>query len=180
MGAFRQHLDAHCGPARAGVAGPPNVLALEGDSHSIRANAVLPIGRPRMMTDSIEGRDPDAIRDALFAETTAERVVPVVLHLASSDRQVTKDFYFATAGRVSRVFVGLTEGWLGHRDTELTAEDISAHIDEIDSTRTSPFLAARPTRSSACSSASASSDAGHHPTTQSLHGDVSRAESLQL
>ena len=134
MGAFGQHLNAHYGAAKAGVLGLTNVLALEGESHGIRANAVLPIGRTRMMTDSIEGQDPDAIRDALFAETTAERVVPVVVYLASRDCQVTKHFYSAAAGRFSRVFVGLTDGWLGDRDSELSAEDIAAHIDEIDST----------------------------------------------
>jgi NAD(P)-dependent dehydrogenase (short-subunit alcohol dehydrogenase family) len=134
MGAFGQHLNSHYGAAKAGVLGLTNVLALEGEAHGIRANAVLPIGRTRMMTDSIKDQDPDAVRDALFAETTAERVVPVVVYLASRDCQVSKHFYSAAAGRFSRVFVGLTEGWLADRDAPLAAEDIAAHIDEIDST----------------------------------------------
>jgi hypothetical protein len=47
---------------------------------------------------------------------------------------VNKHYYSAAAGRYARVFVGLAEGWLADRDTDPTAEDIEAHLEEISST----------------------------------------------
>jgi NAD(P)-dependent dehydrogenase (short-subunit alcohol dehydrogenase family) len=134
MGAFGQELNSHYGAAKGGVLGLTGALANEGAPHGILANAVLPVGRTRMMTDSVEGRDPDAITDALFAETTPERVVPLVSYLASRECTVNKHFFSAAAGRFARVFVGLGEGWRADRDETITAEDIAAHLDEISST----------------------------------------------
>jgi hypothetical protein len=72
--------------------------------------------------------------DALFAETTPERVVPLVVYLASRDCTLNKHYYSAAAGRFARVFVGLAEGWLADRDATLAAEDIASHLDEISAT----------------------------------------------
>lgn len=134
IGAFGQELTAHYGSAKGGVLGLTNALANEGAAHGIHANAVLPVGRTRMMTDSLEGRDTNEIMDALFAETTPERVVPLVVYLASRDCTLNKHYYSAAAGRFARVFVGLAEGWLADRDATLAAEDIASHLDEISAT----------------------------------------------
>jgi NAD(P)-dependent dehydrogenase (short-subunit alcohol dehydrogenase family) len=134
IGAFGQELTAHYGSAKGGVLGLTNSLANEGAAHGIFANAVLPVGRTRMMTDTLEGRDRNEIMEALFAETTPERVVPLVVYLASRECSVNKHYYSAAAGRYARVFVGLAEGWLADRDTDPTAEDIEAHLEEISST----------------------------------------------
>jgi NAD(P)-dependent dehydrogenase (short-subunit alcohol dehydrogenase family) len=132
IGAFGGQLTAHYGSAKGGIIGLTNALANEGAAHGIHANAILPIGQTRMMTGSLEDREPDPIVDALFAETTPERVVPMVVYLASRDCTRTQHLYSAAGGRFARVFVGLAEGWLADRETAPTAEDIAAHLDEID------------------------------------------------
>jgi NAD(P)-dependent dehydrogenase (short-subunit alcohol dehydrogenase family) len=134
MGAFGQELNSHYGAAKGGVLGLTGALANEGAAHGILANSVLPVGRTRMMTDSIQERDANEVTDRLFAETTAERVVPLVVYLASRDCTVNKHFYSAAAGRFARVFVGLGEGWLADRDAAIAAEDIAEHLEDISST----------------------------------------------
>ena len=53
IGAFGQEHAVHYGAAKGGIIGLTNGLANEGAPHGILANAVLPVGRTRMMTDSI-------------------------------------------------------------------------------------------------------------------------------
>ncbi|HEY6533119.1 MAG TPA: SDR family NAD(P)-dependent oxidoreductase [Acidimicrobiales bacterium] len=132
IGAFGQELTAHYGSAKGGIIGLTNALAAEGAPHGIHANAILPIGQTRMMTGSMEDRDPNPTVDALFAETTPERVVPMVVYLASRDCTRNKHLYSAAGGRYARVFIGLGEGWLADRGTTPSTDDIAAHLDEID------------------------------------------------
>ena len=120
IGAFGQEQAVHYGAAKGGIIGLTNGLANEGAPHGILANAVLPVGRTRMMTDSISDQREraaefgmDHVLDAFFEETTPERVV---------------------AGRYARVFVGVGTGWLADREIEVRAEDIADHLAEITGT----------------------------------------------
>jgi hypothetical protein len=63
-----------------------------------------------------------------------ELVVPLVIFLASSACTFTHRNYSAAAGRYARVFVGLSEGWLADPESEPTADDIQAHLEQISST----------------------------------------------
>lgn len=64
----------------------------------------------------------------------AELVVPLVSFLASRACDFTHRNYSACAGRYARVFTGLGEGWLANTETEPTAEDILAHLDQVSAT----------------------------------------------
>lgn len=141
IGAFGQERALHYGAAKGGILGLTNGLANEGAPHGILVNAVLPFGRTRMMTDSIESNRERAaefgrahVLDALFEETTPERVVPLATFLASRRCEVSHQYVSAVAGRFARVFTGLAPGWLADRDRAISAEDIADHLTEITAT----------------------------------------------
>lgn len=130
--AFGQETTTHYAAAKGGIIGLTHALANEGAPHGIRVNAVLPMGRTRMMLESLGQGERQAVVEQLFEACTPERVVPLVTYLASDSCEVTHQLVSAVAGRYARVFLGLGEGWLG--DTEPTAEDVAEHLAEITAT----------------------------------------------
>ena len=58
-----------------------------------------------------------------------ELVTPVVIYLAHRSCERTAHIYSVGAGKVSRVFIGVTKGI---EDTALTAETVAERIDQID------------------------------------------------
>ena len=137
IAAFGQEHAAHYAAAKGGILGLTNALATEYSFHGVNVNAVLPVGRTRMMTDSMGERDPNPVLDAFFDATTAERIVPLVTFLASRDCALTHHAFSAVAGRYARVFLGLGDGWVATAEGAATAEDVAAHLDEI--TATDPY-----------------------------------------
>ena len=132
-GMFGQPLEAHYAAAKAGLVGLTNVIAIEGAEHGIRANAVLPFGFSRMVTETVG--DPKALEETGFLKVIRpELVVPIVVFLASRTCEFSHHNYSACAGRFARVFVGLGDGWLAEPDSNPTADDIVAHLTEISAT----------------------------------------------
>jgi NAD(P)-dependent dehydrogenase (short-subunit alcohol dehydrogenase family) len=135
-GMFGQPMEAHYAAAKAGLVGLTNVIAIEGAEHGILANAVLPFGFSRMVTETVG--DPKALEEIGFLGVIKpELVVPMVVFLASRACGFTHQNYSACAGRFARVFVGLGQGWLADDGRVPTAEDIVAHLDEVAATE--PF-----------------------------------------
>ncbi len=133
--------EAHYAAAKGGIFGLSNVLALEGAAHGIFSNALLPTGYSRMVeqTDgsAVTGESAEAGGDNPFRQMIApELVVPMVTFLASKACTFSHRGYAACAGRYSRVFVGLAEGWLSPNGSRPAAEDIAANIDAISATET--------------------------------------------
>jgi NAD(P)-dependent dehydrogenase (short-subunit alcohol dehydrogenase family) len=129
-GLFGQPLSAHYAAAKAGLVGLTNVIAIEGATHGILANAVLPFGHSRMVTETVP--DPAFLEKSGFLNAIRpELVVPLVVFLASRACNFTHQNYSAGAGRYARVFVGLGEGWLAEPGSEPTAEDIADRIEEV-------------------------------------------------
>ena len=135
-GLFGQPLEAHYAAAKTGLVGLCNVIAIEGAPHGILANTVLPFGMSRMVTETVAAvDDPKRLEESGFLKAIeAERVVPIVVFLASRACELTHQNYSACAGRFARVFVGLAEGWVAKPDRLPTAEDIAAHLTDVTST----------------------------------------------
>jgi NAD(P)-dependent dehydrogenase (short-subunit alcohol dehydrogenase family) len=135
-GMFGQPLEAHYAAAKAGVVGLTNVIAIEGAQHGILANTVLPFGFSRMVTETVG--DPKALEETGFLKVIQpELVVPIVVFLASRACELSHQNYSACAGRFSRVFVGLGEGWLAEPGSNPTVDDVAAHLAEVSATE--PF-----------------------------------------
>jgi NAD(P)-dependent dehydrogenase (short-subunit alcohol dehydrogenase family) len=133
-GFFGQPQAAHYAAAKAGLLGLTNVIAIEGAEHGILANAVLPFGYSRMVTDTVAGREQTAEEMAFLDAIKPELVVPLVVFLVSRACEFSHRSFSACAGRFARVFVGLGEGWLADASSDPTADDIAAHLAEISAT----------------------------------------------
>jgi len=132
-GVFGQPMEAHYAAAKTGLVGLTNVIAIEGAAHGILANAVLPTGFSRMVTETV-GDEKFLAESGFMRAIRAELVVPLVVYLASRACDFTHRNYSACAGRYARAFIGLGHGWLADTDGTVTADDITAHIAEISAT----------------------------------------------
>jgi NAD(P)-dependent dehydrogenase (short-subunit alcohol dehydrogenase family) len=132
-GIFGQPMEAHYAAAKAGLVGLTNVIAIEGEAHGILANSVMPTGFSRMVTETV-GDEKFLTESGFMRAIRPELVVPLVTFLASGACTFTHRNYSASAGRYARVFVGLSEGWLADAESQPTAEDIEAHLEQMSST----------------------------------------------
>ncbi|WP_407662050.1 SDR family oxidoreductase [Mycolicibacterium elephantis] len=123
-GLFGNFGQANYGAAKMGLVGMMHVLAIEGARNGIAINAVAPIARTRM-TEDIMGEAGKAM--------DPELVTPVVLYLSHPDCDRTAHIYSVGAGKVSRVFIGVTKGI---ENCELTPEFVAEAIDEVDDATT--------------------------------------------
>lgn len=119
-GLFGNFGQTNYGAAKMGLVGMMHVLSIEGARNGITVNAIAPIARTRMtediMGDAGKAMDP-------------ELVTPVVVYLAHHSCTRTAHIYSVGAGKVSRVFIGVTEGI---EDVGLTPESVAEAIDQID------------------------------------------------
>jgi NAD(P)-dependent dehydrogenase (short-subunit alcohol dehydrogenase family) len=126
-GLFGQPNSAHYAAAKAGILGLANVVAIEGTPHGILANTVLPFGYSRMVTETVGDLGELSAELPFLRAIEPDLVVPMVVFLASRSCSVTHQNFSACAGRFSRVFVGLSEGWIASGSAP-TAEDIEANL----------------------------------------------------
>jgi NAD(P)-dependent dehydrogenase (short-subunit alcohol dehydrogenase family) len=109
--------------AKMGLVGLANTIAVEGARAGILSNVIMPVAKTRM-TEELLGD---------FADYLApELVTPMVAYLASETCTTTHGAYSAAGGRYARVFWGLGQGWYAGQGVTPTAEDISAHLAEIE------------------------------------------------
>lgn len=116
LGNFGQ---SNYGAAKLGLVGFTRVLANEGKSKGIKANAIAPVALTRM-TEELLGPFGEQLQP--------QAVTPTVTYLAHEDCPVNGEVYSVAGGVVSRYFIGLTPGWYeaGH-----SAEDVRDHFDQI-------------------------------------------------
>jgi NAD(P)-dependent dehydrogenase (short-subunit alcohol dehydrogenase family) len=139
-GAFGRRYGANYAAAKAGLLGLGRALSLEGAEHGIFTNCLLPIARSPVHKYGREPGPPGMMDDfkatglaqPLPAEATTARLVPLPTYLASRACTVTGEAFSGGGGRYARVFIGLAEGWLGEAGSEPTADDVAAHIDQIE------------------------------------------------
>lgn len=135
-GMFGMTGEAHYAAAKAGIFGLKNVIAIEGAPHGILANAVLPTGFSRMVTETVGGEEV-AAQSQFLSAIDPELVVPLVTFLASRACEVTHQNYAAIAGRYSRVFIAYGKGWLAEHSSGPTVDDLAAHLTGVSATE--PF-----------------------------------------
>ena len=83
----------------------------------------MPVAKTRM-TEELLGAFADAF--------SPESITPMVTYLCSEACTTTHGAYSAAGGRYSRVFTGIAPGWFAGKGNAVTAEDIAAHIEEIE------------------------------------------------
>jgi NAD(P)-dependent dehydrogenase (short-subunit alcohol dehydrogenase family) len=118
-GIFGNFGQTNYGAAKMGLVGFTRVLAVEGAKNNIKANAIAPVAKTRM-TEELLGPVADKL--------APEFVTPVVTFLAHESCPVSGEVYSVGGGRVARVFIGVTPGYT---DSELTAELVRDHFDQI-------------------------------------------------
>jgi NAD(P)-dependent dehydrogenase (short-subunit alcohol dehydrogenase family) len=135
VGMFGGAYQVAYGAAKAGVVGMMHSLANEATQHGVIVNTLLPTAASRMEQEM----HPDAmakfaaVPPAFFAAgMTPEFNVPLVTYLVSDKNETTHAIYTSAGGRYARVFVGVTDGWQSPRNAPSQAEDVLAHIGEIE------------------------------------------------
>lgn len=118
-GLYGNHEVANYAAGKAGIIGLSNVAALEGATHDIRSNVIVPAALTRMA----EGIDTSA-----YPPMDAELVAPAVGWLSHESCSVTGEMFTAIAGRIARV--AITEARGVYR-SKWTVEDVAAQIDGI-------------------------------------------------
>jgi NAD(P)-dependent dehydrogenase (short-subunit alcohol dehydrogenase family) len=118
-GVFGNFGQTNYGAAKMGLVGFTRVLAVEGAKSNIKANAIAPVAKTRM-TEELLGPVADKLGP--------EYVTPVVTYLAHESCPVSGEVYSVGGGRVARVFIGVTPGFVDH---ELSPESVRDHFDQI-------------------------------------------------
>lgn len=110
--------------AKAGVYGLTRALAVEGVTHDIRVNALMPFAWTIAVDESMIESD---FKSSLKANSP-EQVAPTVAYLAHEACSVTGKAIKTGGGLVAEVFASSTKGYA---DAELTPEAVRDHLDAI-------------------------------------------------
>lgn len=143
-GLYGHPWQANYAAAKAGLVGLMNVVALEGQRHGIRANALLPTAQTRLAAEMHEGWmeatnvsgmlgevDFAAVADSMGVEPNT----PLALYLVSEACITTQACYSSLAGRYARVAIVSADGWARGTPGPASPEEVAAHWDAINDLR---------------------------------------------
>ena len=121
-GIFGNFGQANYGAAKAGLVGLSNVLAIEGEKHGIRSNAIAPTARTRMTEDLL----------GPFADISdPDQVTPMVVYLCSEANEYTHQVFSVGGGRYARIFIGTNKGWFAGQNIVPSVEDLAANMETV-------------------------------------------------
>jgi hypothetical protein len=113
-----------------------NVVSLEGASHDIKSNVIMPQDLDTSMgSEGGAPYPPEYLAEMLEAfkpfarHTTTENVTPLVVYIAHRSCQLTQQIFSVGCGHIGRVFVGVAPGWFAPDLTLPAAEEVVAHLD---------------------------------------------------
>jgi len=122
-GLFGNFGQANYGAAKAGLAGLTRILAIEGEGHGIKVNAIAPVASTRMTQDLLGD---------LLSKVAPESVSPLVAFLAHEHCPVSGHVYSVAGGRIARIVVVETHGVVLSENTPEAIRDHLSRIDELD------------------------------------------------
>jgi NAD(P)-dependent dehydrogenase (short-subunit alcohol dehydrogenase family) len=127
-GCFGRVRGTNYAAAKAAMLGLARALSLECEEFGVKANCILPIS-PFGRNDPVPQTFIDQLREAGLAPELAgpEQVVP-----ASQACSVNGEGFSAGGGRFGRAFIAIADGWIAPKGSVPTAEDIDAHLAEIE------------------------------------------------
>ena len=114
--------------AKAALIGLTHSLAASGRPHGINVNAIAPTAWTRMMESA--GFEPDS---RLAREMPADLVSPAVVYLAHASCEASGLLLAVGGGRVARLFVAESKGYLTDR---LTPELLQTHWESVNDLET--------------------------------------------
>jgi NAD(P)-dependent dehydrogenase (short-subunit alcohol dehydrogenase family) len=138
-GIFGNPIRSNYGAAKTAMIGLMNVIAQEAP-----AGIVINCLFPNAIGGRLGGKPGDVRPDAEFLAAAATKVphyiegmhpsfvAALAAYLASDRCTTSQNMYSVLGGKYSRIFAGLTEGWYHPGGTAPSAEEIAAHIPQID------------------------------------------------
>lgn len=139
-GIFGNPIRANYGAAKTSLIGLMNVIAQEAPP-GICVNALFPNAQGGRLGGTPLGDRPDI--DFLMAAGERARhysgfmspdyVTGLACYMASRQCDTSQNMYSALGGKFSRIFIGLSKGWVCSDEIAPTCDDIFEHIAEIDS-----------------------------------------------
>jgi NAD(P)-dependent dehydrogenase (short-subunit alcohol dehydrogenase family) len=132
-GAFGRVRGTNYAAAKAGALGLSRALSIEGAAYGIKSNCILPVA-PFRNRGPVPSELTDHLHRAGLApeEAGPELVAPMATYLASAACSVTGEAFTAGGGRFGRAFIAVADGWLAPEGAVPAAEDIQAHLGEIE------------------------------------------------
>jgi NAD(P)-dependent dehydrogenase (short-subunit alcohol dehydrogenase family) len=124
-GIYGHGVGANYCASKGGVVGLLRALAIEGDGHGVRANALSPFALTPM-TSTTPGLSPE-----VAAQLNPDQVAPVAVYLASDECALNGQILAVAGGTVARTFSATTAGWRAAPGTLVTPESVRDNLEQI-------------------------------------------------
>lgn len=143
-GILGHYIRTNYASAKAGLIGLMHSVSCEGEGYGILANALLPVAGggsnrlgkvpPGTLLPEWEKRMPENQPEmALIGPSmTIPNVAALAVYLVSERCKSTHAMYSSVGGRYSRVFIGVTQGWLASQGRAATPEEVEAHFAQVE------------------------------------------------
>ena len=122
-GLFGNFGQANYTAAKMGIWGLMRTLSIEGARNEIHVNAIAPAASTRLTGGEAES-----------GPKAPASVAPLVIALVHESCAITGETFMAGYNWYTRCFMAQAPGWVAPEDAVVTAEDVTAHWDEVRAT----------------------------------------------